>query len=196
MLAFLFVGVVVWATDVVHGLHPLYGALVVALLAYAPRVGVADPAHVGEADFSIVFYVGAIFAIAEGLQRTAFTDLAARSVLSSLPGDAGLGVVLAFVVVVAILLTFVMEGLAVASVLTPIVVSFAANAGVPVVPVAMVEAVALNTYFFPYQSAVLVGILGLDVVDTVELVKMATVCSLVTLVVLVPVQILLFVVAF
>lgn len=189
MLAFLLVGVAVWATDAVHGLHPLYGALVVALLAFAPGVGVVGREVIAEADLSIVFFLGAIFAIAAGLQRTEFTDLAATAVLSSLPADAPLAVVLAVVVVAALALTVVMEGLAVASVLTPILVSFAASAGVPLLPVAMTEAVALNTFFFPYQSAVLVAILGLDVAEPVELIRMATACSLVTLFVLLPVQI-------
>ncbi|QLG64170.1 SLC13 family permease [Halorarum salinum] len=196
MLAFLLVGVAVWATDSIHGLHPLYGALVVALLAFAPRIGVVGSEAVAEADFSIVFFLGAIFAIAEGLQRTAFTAVAAEAVLSRMPADASLPLVLVFVVAAAIALTFVMEGLAVASVLTPVLVPFAASAGIPLLPVALTEAVALNTYFFPYQSAVLVAILGLDVVDSMELVRMTAVCSLVTLVVLLPIQLAIFAVAF
>jgi di/tricarboxylate transporter len=192
MLLFLLVGVAIWATDGLHGLHPLYGALVVTLLAFAPRVGVVGPDTFADADFSIVFFLGAIFAIAEGLRRTAFTDLAATAILSHLPADASLALVLAFVVVASIALTFVMEGLAVASVLTPVLVSFAGDAGVPLLPVAMTEAVALNVYFFPYQSAVLVGILGLDMANSRELIRMATIASAATLAVLVPVQIALF----
>ena len=193
MLAFLFVGVAVWATDFIHGLHPLYGALLVVLLMFAPHVGVVDLDAAADADFSILFFIGAIFAVAEGLKRTDFTGLAATSILSHLPEDAGLLTVIAFVIVVSAALAFVMEGLAVASVLTPTLVSFAQGAGVAVVPVAMVEAVMLNTYFFPYQSAVLVGILGLEVVDSRELVRMAAVSSLVTILVLLPIQIGLFV---
>ncbi|WP_435147815.1 SLC13 family permease [Halobaculum sp. P14] len=196
MLLFLLIGVAVWATDWLHGLHPLYGALLVALLAFAPRVGVVGVDVIEETDFSIVFFLGAVFAIAEGLQRTDFTDLAANAILSNLPSDASLPLVLLFVVVAALALTFVMEGLAVASVLTPILISFAASAGVPILPVALTEAVALNTYFFPYQSAVLVAILGLDVVDTRELVRMAAICSAVTLLLLLPIQLGLFTLAF
>lgn len=196
MLVFLLLGVAIWATDFLHGLHPLFGALVVALLAFAPGIGVIGADAVGDADFSILFFLGAIFAIAEGLRQTAFTDLAAGELLSYLPSDASLALVLVFVVVVSLALTLVMEGLAVASVLTPVLVSFAASAGVPLVPVAMIEATALTTYFFPYQSAVLVAILGLDVVDSVELTRMASVCSVATLLVLVPIQIGIFVVFF
>ena len=192
MLFFLLIGVVIWATDSLHGLHPLYGALAVTLLAFAPRIGVVGPDAFADADFSIVFFLGAIFAIAEGLRQTAFTDLAATTILSYLPADASLPLVLGFVVVASIALTFVKEGLAVASVLTPILVSFAANAGIPLEPVAMIEAVALNTYFFPYQSAVLVGILGLDMANSRELIRMAVLASVTTLVVLVPIQIALF----
>lgn len=54
MLAFLLVGVGVWSTDSLNGFHPLYGALEVALLAFAPRIGVGGRDAVGDADFSIV----------------------------------------------------------------------------------------------------------------------------------------------
>ena len=196
MLVILLIGVAIWATDFVHGLHPLFGAVVVALLSFAPRIGVIDHTAVGETDFSIIFFLGAIFAIAEGLQRTAFTDLAANTLLSYLPADPSLPLVLVFVTLVSMALAFVMEGLAVASVVTPVFVSFATTAGIPLIPVAMVESIALNGYFFPYQSAVLVGILGLDVVDSVELSRMASACTIATLVVLLPIQIGLFVVFF
>jgi anion transporter len=192
MVAFLVAGVVVWMTDFLHGLHPLYGALLVVLLAYLPRIGVADVDAVGEADFSIVFFVGAIFAIAEGLRRTGFTDAAARTALGVIPTDAPLILVLVTVGASAIALSFLMEGLAVASVLTPVLVSFSQSAGIPLVPVAMIEAAALNTYFFPYQSAVLVAILAQDTVEMRELVKTTALASLATLLVVFPLQIGLF----
>lgn len=192
MLLFLFVGVVIWATDFVHGLHPLYGALVVVLLSFAPRFGVIEFDRVSDVDFSILFFIGAIFAIAEGLDRTGFTNLAAQNLLTRFPQDASLPVILGGVVVLTISLTFLMEGLAVASVLTPILLPFAESAGVPILPVAMIEAAALNTYFFPYQSAVLVAILAQDVVEVRELIRMAAYSSLVTLSVIIPLQILFF----
>ena len=192
MLVFLAVGAVIWATDFVHGLHPLFGAVVVVLLAFMPRIGVAAPESVGDADFSIMFFLGAIFAVAEGLRQTGFTDAAATTLLSVLPSDPSLPLVLAAVVVSALALTLLMEGLAVASVLTPVLVTFAGNAGLPLVPIAMMEAVALNTYFFPYQSAVLVAILGNGMVDSVELTRMASICSIATLGLLVPIQVAVF----
>lgn len=195
MLVFLLVGVAIWVTDFIHGLHPLYGALVVAVLAFTPRIGVVGADAIKDANFSIVFFLGAIFAIADGLQHTGFTDLAAEAILAGFPQNAPMSVTLGLLVVVSIALTFLMEGLAVASVITPVLVAFAESAGISLVPVAMTEAVALNTYFFPYQSAVLIAILGLDVVDSVELIKMASITSLATLLLL-PFQIGVFTLAF
>ncbi|WP_227355811.1 SLC13 family permease [Haladaptatus salinisoli] len=188
MLGFLLLGVAVWATDSFHGLHPLYGALLVALLTFAPRIGVVGSETLAEADFSIIFFLGAIFAIAEGLQRTAFTDLAAKAILSNLSGDASLVVVLTVVSIASVILVFLMEGLAAASVLTPILTSFTSGAGVPLLPVAMVEAVVLNSYFFPYQSAVLIAILGLDMADSGEVIRVAALGSILTFGILLPIQ--------
>jgi anion transporter len=192
MLSYLLLGAAFWATDTIHGLHPVYGALLVVLVAFAPRIGVVGVDVATDADYSVMFFLGAIFAVAAGLQQTGFSALAAEALLGTLPADAPLAVVLGVVALSAVVLALVMEGLAVASVLTPTLVSFAEGAGVPLLPVAMVEAIALNTYFFPYQSAVMVTILGLGVVGVRELVRMATLASVATLLVLLPVQIALF----
>jgi di/tricarboxylate transporter len=192
MLVYLLIGVTIWATDFIHGLHPLYGALVVVLLVFMPRTGVVGVETVRDADFSVAFFLGAIFAIAEGLQRTAFTDYAAGAILSTVPSDASMPVLLGAVALVTVALTFVMEGLAVASVLTPVLASFAADAGISLLSVAMVEAISLISYFFPYQSAVLVGMVGLDMASSREVIRVATLCSLATLGLLLPVQILIF----
>jgi anion transporter len=196
MLAFLLVGVLVWATDAIHGLHPVYGALLVVLAAFAPRIGVVGMDAAADADYTVIFFMGAIFAIAAGLQQTGFTDLAAQELLAAVPADASLALVLVGVTASALALALLMEGLAVASVLTPTLVSFVEAAGVPLEPVVFVEAIALNTYFFPYQSAVMVAILSLGFVDLKELVRMATLASLATLLILLPIQIALFVVLF
>lgn len=89
---------------------------------------------------------GTILAITEGLQQTAFTDFAAGDIFSNLPRGAPL-----------------------------VPVSFAENTHIPLFLIVLIEAVALNTYFFPYPSAVFVAILKLDVVDSTELSGMMTI---------------------
>ena len=195
MLGFLPVGIAIWAADFVHGLHSRFGAIVVALLAFAPRIGVVDHDAIGEADLSIILSLGATFAIAVGLRRTAFTDLAAASPLSLLPVDPPLPVVLILITATSVVLAFVMEGIVVASVIIPVFVSFANGADISLVQMAIIESVGLSGYFLPYQSAVLVATSGLDVVDSVDLSRMASACTVTTLVVMLPIQIGLFALA-
>ncbi|MEM4780199.1 MAG: SLC13 family permease [Halalkalicoccus sp.] len=188
MLAFLLVGTVFWATDFLHGLHPVFGAILVVALAFLPTVGVLEFSEAGEADYSILFFLGAVFAIGEALSRTGFADLAAEALFEAIPAEGSLVVALAFVFGATILLNLLMEGLAVASVLTPVLVPYAAAAGLPLEPVVMTEALALSTYFFPYQSAVLVAILAEDAVSAGELIRVTVACSIATIVLLLPLQ--------
>ncbi|NKE38082.1 sodium:sulfate symporter [Natronococcus sp. JC468] len=188
MLALLLVGTGIWATDFVHGFHPVVGAVVVVALAFLPRIGVADFQNVGETDFSILFFIAAVFAIGDGLTQTGFTDEAADYLLALVPTEASLAIIFAVVFGITFLLAFLMEGLAVASVLTPVLIPYAEAAGLPLTPVLMSEALALSSYFFPYQSAVLVVILAEGTADTGEVVRTTVACSLATIVVLLPLQ--------
>lgn len=188
MSLFLLLGVIFWATDFVHGLHPVFGALVVAVLALLPGAGIMEFDAVGDVDFSIIFFVGAVFAVAAGLAETGFTDVAAERLLSFIPADASVTFMLAAVFAVTLALVFVLEGVAVASVLTPILVPFAESVGIPLTQMAYVEAMALGTYFFPYQSMVLVVMIRQDPVEPMEVIRMATVLSISTIVVLLPLQ--------
>ncbi|MFC7216084.1 SLC13 family permease [Saliphagus sp. GCM10025334] len=191
MLLFLLVGVMIWATDFIHGLHPLFGALLVVVLTLSPRVGVIEFDAVHEINFSLIFFVGAVFAIASGLQETGFTNMAANSLLSLLPGDLPLGLAMIAVFFVTSALMLLIEGLALASVMTPIVVSYAQQAGLPVVPIVLSEALALDTsYFFPYQSMVLVAILGLEDISAKELIRTVSIVTVSSILLLIVPQIL------
>ena len=192
MMLFLLLGVAFWATDFVHGYHPLYGAMLVVVLALLPRVGVADFETVEDVDYAIVFFVGAVFAISAGLSGTGFTDVAANWLLSLIPMDAPTWLALFAVFGVTIVMMLFLEGVATSSVLSPILISYANSAGLAVLPVLYVEAIALTTYFFPYQSIVLVTVLGFDIVEPVEFIKVMTILSVVTAVTLLPVQVFLF----
>ncbi|KYH26951.1 sodium:sulfate symporter transmembrane region [Halalkalicoccus paucihalophilus] len=188
MALFLLVGTLFWTTDFFHGLHPVFGAILVVALAFLPSIGVVEFSRAGEPDYSILFFLGGVFAVGEGLSRTGFADLAAGTLFDAIPADGSLALVLAFVFGATILLNLLMEGLAVASVLTPVLVSYAASAGLPLEPVVMTEALALGTYFFPYQSAVLVAILAQDGVEAGDLIRVTVACSLATIAILLPIQ--------
>lgn len=194
MLLFLVVGVGIWTTDVLHGLHPLFGAIVVVILAFFPLIGVAEFSDAaGDIDYSIFFFLGGIFAIGEGLAQTGFADFAVGSMLAVIPSNSSFALVLLLVFAITVLLMLLLEGLVVASVITPLIATYAAETGLPVAPIMMTEAIALTTLFFPYQSAILVAILAEDVVDASELTRVASILSIASLVTLVPLQLALFV---
>lgn len=190
MLVFLCLGGVIWMTDFLHGLDPVVGAIVVVVLAFLPEIGVVDFDVVGEElDVSVLFFIAAVLALGEGLAATGLSERAAVGLLETVSADAPLAVALVLVFVTTVLLAFTMEGLAVASVLTPVVITYAESAGLPLTPVLMMEALGLSTYFFPYQSAVLIAILAKSDVETAELIRTTAACSLATIVLLFPLQI-------
>ncbi|WP_280587305.1 SLC13 family permease [Halorubrum sp. Boch-26] len=189
MLAFLLVGVGIWLTDFLHGLDPVVGAIAVVAFAFFPGVGVARFEEVGEEfDVSILFFIAAVLAIGDGLAATGLAERAATTLLGTVPADAPLAVALALVFVTTVALAFAMEGLAVASVLTPVVITYAESVGVPLTPVLMIEALGLSNYFFPYQSAVLIAILAEGDVETGELIRTTAACTLATVAVLLPIH--------
>lgn len=67
-------------------------------------------------------------------------------------------------------------------------VTFAADAGLPAIPVTLTEAVALQVPLFTQQSAVLVVIPAYDIVETWELIPVVAAVTLTTVGLLVPVQ--------
>lgn len=86
------------------------------------------------------------------------------------------------------LLRFVTGELAVASVVTRVLVTFAADAGLPIIAVTLTEAVALQVPFFTHQSAVLVVIPAYRIVETRDLIPVVAAVTLTTVSLLVPVQ--------
>ncbi|WP_144901075.1 SLC13 family permease [Halobellus captivus] len=189
MLVFLAAGVAVWVTDAIHGFHPVFGALLVVVLVFLPRVGIADfEETVGDVDFSILFFVAAVLAIGEGLTQTNVAGALAEQLLALVPTDASLFVILSIVFVSTVVLMVVMGGLAAVSVATPIVVAVASDAGAPLVPMVLATSAALSVPFIPYQSAVLVVILAYDIVDATELIRVVSAIALATVLLLIPLQ--------
>jgi len=192
LILFLLVGLALWSTDSIHGLHPMYGAFVVVVLMVLPRVGVVSFDIVADVDISIAFFVAAVFAVAAALTQVGIVEATAARIVGRFGNDLPLLFVLVGVFVTTLAFMFVLEGVAVASVLTSVLTTSLSSLGHPVEPVLMVEAIALGTYFFPYQSGVLVAILGEGLVENRELIRATSISSLAITVLLVPPQLLVF----
>lgn len=186
MAVLLLLGVTIWLTDAWHGLHPAFGALVVVGLALLPPLDVLSADALADVDVSIAFFVAAVFAIADGLTATGIADQAARTLIGTVPEPSSLAGSLVFTFAVTLVSMLFVEGVAVASILTPVLLESVPAAHAT--PVVLAEAVALGTYFFPYQSGVLIAILGEGVVETRQLVVVVSACSIASTVLLVPLQ--------
>jgi hypothetical protein len=186
MALLLLLGVGIWLTDAWHGLHPAFGALVVVVLALSPPVDILSADALSDVDVSIALFVAAVFAIADGLTATGVAREASQTLLTTAPQPASLTGSILFSFGVTLVSMLFVEGAAVASVLTPVLLeSVPASHATPVV---MAEAVALGTYFFPYQSGVLIAILGEGVVKPRQLVVIVSACSLASMLLLAPLQ--------
>lgn len=85
------------------------------------------------------------------------------------------------------MLTFLMEGVAVVSILAGSR-SLCSGRGAALTSVLMSETLALSSYFFSYQSAVLVAILAEGTADTGDVIRTTVACSVATIVRLLPLQ--------
>jgi hypothetical protein len=186
MTLLLLIGVGIWLTDAWHGLHPAFGALVVVLLSLLPSVGILSTGALADVDVSVALFVAAIFAIADGLTATGVANQAAQTFIGTVPQPTSLAGSIVFVFGFTLVSMLFVEGVAVASILTPVLLQTISSAHATTV--VMAEAVALGTYFFPYQSGVLVAILGEGVVDTKQLVILVSACSIASIVLLAPLQ--------
>jgi di/tricarboxylate transporter len=190
LAAFLLVGLALWTTDHIHGLHPMYGVFTVVILMLLPRIGVVSFDIVGDVDISIAFFIAAVFAIAAAIRRVGIVEAVATRFVDFFRGDLPLLIILLGVFTTTLLLMFVLEGVAVGSVFTPVLIETLASLGHPVRPVLLVEAIALGTYFFPYQSGVLVAIVGEGLVGNRELIRATSISSIAVTVLLLPPQLL------
>ena len=186
MTLLLLLGVGIWLTDAWHGLHPAFGAVVVVLLALLPPIGILSAEALADVDVSIALFVAAVFAIADGLTATGVAGQAAQALLGTVPQPTSLAGTLVFTFGFTLVSMLFVEGVAVASILTPVLLDSVST--LDATAVVMAEAVALGTYFFPYQSGVLIAILGEGVVDTKQLVLIVSACSVASTVLLVPLQ--------
>jgi di/tricarboxylate transporter len=189
MFVFLCAGTIVWMTDFVYGFNPVVGALLVVSLAFLPSIGTTSVKQVsGDVDYLIIFFLAAVLAIGDTVTYTGFNEWAAVYLLGLGPVEAAFRVSLIFIFFSTIFLTLLMKGLAVAGVLSSVLIQYAEAFGLPMSAVLMTEAMVLNTHFLPYQSTVLIAILTQNVVDATELIRTTIICSVATVVILLPVQ--------
>ena len=191
-MAFLLVlGVLLWASDAVHGIHPAYIGLLLVLLCTLPGWGPLKPEHLKTANFPLLIYIAAFFSLGYAMESTGLSTHLATLATGWLELLGGKTIFqLAAVTFMVVPFDFLMDTAAVAGILSHAILDFAEGAGLPALPVALSIATAAGTIFFPYQSAPFVVAYSFRYVRLGQFVIVMTLISLVTLFLLLPLNLL------
>jgi len=190
-LVLLLVGVALWATDVVHGMAPVFVGLGLVLAAVVPRWGPLPAERLRQVNYPFFFYIAALFGIGEILDVTGFNARTVHAVIASLPEAQGhwFGEHLTLTVA-ALPLDFLMDIAAVAAVATPSLMTAGAEAGLLPLASAMSVAMATTVAFLPYQAAPFMVCLGYGTLRARDLSLAMLSISTLSVVVLCPLNIL------
>jgi di/tricarboxylate transporter len=147
-------GILLWATDVLHGVHPAFVGLGLVLLAFLPGWGPLPIEALRKVNFPILIYIGAAFALGEALQTTGLGDRLARRLLSVMPGeDASVAARLAAVTFAVVPFNFLADTAVVAGTLAPVFLDSGPALGLTPLQIALSVGVGAGMVFLPYQGA-------------------------------------------
>jgi anion transporter len=190
-IAVLSVGVLLWATDALHGIHPAFIGLGLVLVCYLPGWGPLSPVHLRKVNFPILIYIAAAFAVGHALEATGFSARAS-GLLSGLVSAAATGPItgLAALTLTILPFNFLGDTAAVAAIFTPVVLDLGAGLGLGTLPVALSAAVAASTICVPYQAAPFVLAYSFRYVGMGQFIRLMTLIAAGTLALLLPLNLL------
>ncbi len=186
-LCILFAGILLWATDALHGIHPAYVGLGLVLACYLPGLGPLHPDLLKKINFPLLIYIAAAFSVGHALETTGFSPLLANQFtewLSRFDGSllTQLGVLSAFILP----FNFLADTAAVAAILTPVLLDVAAQTGLAPLPAALCMAIVASCGFFPYQAAPFILAYSFRYVHMGQFIRLMVLLALVSLLFLIP----------
>jgi anion transporter len=190
-LVLLLLGVALWATDVIHGMPPVFIGLGLVLVAVLPRLGPLPAEQLRQVNYPFFFYIAALFGIGEILDVTGFNERTVHAVIGALPDAHGHWFGEHLTLTLATLpLDFLMDIAAVGAVATPGLLAAGAEAGLSPLASAMSIAMATTVAFLPYQAAPFMVTLGFGTIRARDLSVAMLLISTVSVTVLCPLNIL------
>ena len=170
----LIIALMLWATDVVHGIRAGWVALGAAVVCMLPRVGVLSFGAFNDVRLGSFFYVGGTIGLGAVIQESGLGESIGRTLLASLDLQAGAD----FANFITLGLLGMLAGVLVTNpaqpaVLAPLAGQFADATGWPIKAALMISAIGFNTMILPYQvPPVVVGMqaAGISLRTTLRLV--------------------------
>lgn len=190
-LMLLVLGVLLWATDILHGMPPVAVALGLVFAATLPAWGPLPWERLRQVNFPFFFYIAALFGIGEVLDGTGFNARMVETAISTLPDAGGHWFGEHLKLTLATLpLDFLMDIAAVGAVATPSLLAAGAEAGLSPLASAMSVAMATTVAFLPYQAAPFMVALGFGTLRARDLALAMMLISTLSVVILCPLNVL------
>ena len=174
LLAVLLGTLVLWGTDVIHGIQPAWIAMATAIVILWPAANlISRTAFRDKMSFAPVLYIAGILSIGAIMIHNGLDDRVGAFVLRLLDGGEAIGGIVNFYLVTLLSMgvALVTTSPAAPALLVPIAADIAQATGLPLRGVLMTEFLGLATVLLPYQAPPLVVMLGLCQIRAFDLAK-------------------------
>ena len=151
------VSLLLFVTDVVHGISPAWVALGAGLICLLPGVGPLSVKSLSEVNLGLLIYVAGILGVGAVIADSGLGTVLSRQLLrlsGIVPGHDAVNIVIIMAIFSVIGLLTTLIGLPV--VLAPLAGDFATASGLPVLTVLMLQVVIFSVPFLPYQNFIIV----------------------------------------
>ena len=156
-LVLLILGVLMWITDALHQIAPVYVGLILVLVLTLPRLGPLPFAQLRRVDFTVFIYLAGLFALSRYLEAAGVNSLIIQSLTNYIDlGGSSLWSQYLVLALMALPLDFLVDVAAANAMLIPALIDLAQAAGLDPLPTALCVAMSASLLVFPYQSAPLV----------------------------------------
>lgn len=190
VLFILIVGILLWTTDILHGVHPVYVGLGLVLLCYLPGWGPLPFDTIKKINFPLLIFITAVFAIAHALENSSLNSYLTIHLAHYLGAAKTPTAQLSLIAWSAVPLDFLMDTAAVGGVLAPLLLDLSAQLGLSPLPVALSLAIGTGVVFIPYQGAPFIVAYSFRYARMGQFVLVMSLISLLTLVLLLPLTLL------
>lgn len=155
--AVLTTSLILFITDVMHGVSPAWVSLAAGIVCLLPGIGPLTTQNLSQINFGMLVYVAGILSLGAVIADTGLGTALSGALLKLsgiTPGHdvTNLAIMIAIFMVVGLITTLI--GLA--GVLAPLAGNFAAASGLPVLSVLMLNVPVISTMLFPYQNFLIV----------------------------------------
>ena len=190
VLGILIAGILLWATDVIHGIHPVFVGLGIVLFMYLPTWGALSFDTLKKVNFPLLIYIAATFTIGYALEHTGLNNTLTEFVTPYLQKITSPMTLMACITYLAIPFDFLMDTAVVAGILTPLVIDLATALNLPPLPLALSLGIGTGIVSIPYQGAPFVVAYSFRQVTMGQFILMMMLVSLITLTLLLPMNLL------